>query len=179
MQFSRFIAVVSMGILGPALPLLLPARALADECNGFINIEYPELNILPPGAALSIGDSTLMRVRFGTGTITGGPANTLTISTFRIDLACRADPPFIVAKDCEPDGFGGIFAATFADNLVHNCAGTNLTSLDADQDPLKPNVRFFKFDPPLVIPKETAVLPDGFCHVGFPVRVNSLSNDVD
>jgi hypothetical protein len=177
MKFSRFIAVLSMGVLGPALAPLLPARALADECNGHINIEYPELNLLPPPGTLSIGDTTLMRVRFGTGTITGGPANTLTINTFRIDLACRADPPFVVAENCEPDVMGGLFAATFADSLTDDCPGTAVTSLDADQDTTKPNVRFFKFDPPLVIPKEQPVLP-GFCHVDLRVQANSLSNDL-
>jgi hypothetical protein len=190
MKFSRFIAVVSMGALGPALALLLPARALADECNGHINISY--LSFVPP---LFIGDTVDMRVDFGTGTITGGTGfisgptpvsivNSLTIKKFRIDLACNADN--LVATNCVPDvgnpNVGAGMAVTLVDNSISDTCG----DVDFSIDPLditKPNVRTFTAnpltaDPGLVIGALSGVTPPGLCSVFFTLKVNALSADV-
>src|SRR5262249_28409000 len=83
------IGVLRRGLLATGVAALLvaaPAQA-ADECNGFINISYPGA---PP--IQNVGDILTVKIDLGTGTITGGPLNTLSMNSFGFDLSC-ADPP--------------------------------------------------------------------------------------
>jgi hypothetical protein len=169
-MFTRFIAVLSIAIPGLTLPLLLPTRALAaGECNGFVNIQYPDFPLGPDFNIPPLPVPLRMKVSLGTGSITGGPMNTLTVTSFTLDLACNADFPLL--PGCEPDGPPNFppkkvdFVAMFQDM----CAGSVFTPTIGGPG-LTDNVVTFTANPPLVIPKEQATLP-GFCSVEFTVQV--------
>ena len=75
---------LAMGVV--ALLTAAPARA-TEECNGFINISYP--NSMPIN---NVGDQLIVDIQLGAGTITGGPLNVLNVMSFGFDLSC-VDPP--------------------------------------------------------------------------------------
>src|SRR5262249_31881140 len=78
---------VAVGVLGSAL-LLLPARAHAATCNGFIFIDYPTLVEPVP-----IGGEVDVRIFLAAGLIEGGVQNILNVQNFFYNLACDARHP--------------------------------------------------------------------------------------
>lgn len=150
------------GLLGVALAALTPAAAIADECNGFINISYP--NFPPAPLVIPPPQEIDMQVNLGTGSITGGPMNVLTLNTLALDLACNADFPLV--PGCEPDGPPNFppQKVEFVGMVNAICGGSTFTPAVAG------NVVTFTANPPLVIPANQPTLP-GFCSIRFTLRV--------
>ena len=173
MKFSRFLAAVSVGVVAPALALLLPTRASADTCNGFIFIEYP--NLMGP---VNIGDQVDVRIFLAAGLIQGGPQNVLTVTDFFFNLACDVD-----AQPISPFGNGigpgGSATGCVKDpaNPVSFVAGSlaNVTCgvPFSDGGPGFGDGR--RIDTPGLV-LHGALVPV-FCSADFKVQVNALSGD--
>jgi hypothetical protein len=146
--------------LGLALVAGIPRAQAADECNGFINISYP-------GAApvQKIGDVLTVKIDLGSGTITGGPLNTLTINSFGFDLSC-ADPPG-PTPNCPSEGAVAAYNGDASLNAV--CGGITFTSSNPGGG-ASPSHIIFTASSDIVIPHDTPI-PPGFCSFSFQVTV--------
>src|SRR5262245_5278451 len=97
---SRFI--LSVVALAACALWGLPASAqstddpFAAECNGQLNISY--IPRTPPFAV--DGDTVRVQIDLGTGTITGGTSNVLTVNKFRFSLDCES----LSLPGCTDDG---------------------------------------------------------------------------
>jgi len=171
MKLKRFIAMVSMVAMGSTSALLLPTRALAaGECNGFINISYPDFPAGPSYVIPPLPAPLTMRINLGTGSITGGVNNTLTVRAFTLDLACDSDFPLL--PGCVPDGPPTFLAkkVDFIAMTQATCGGSTFTPTIITTPQLDDNQVTFTANPPLVIPKDQPTLP-GFCSIEFTLQV--------
>src|SRR5262245_34247686 len=146
--------------------LLLAGRAQAtEECNGFIDISYP-------GAAIinNIGDKLTVEIHLGAGTITGGPANVLDITSFGFDLSC-VDPPGPLPH-CTSEG--PVISYDGDASITHNCPGTVTTNNSGGG--ANPSHLVFTFTPMLSIPHDTPIPPD-FCDFFFTETILAQSTN--
>jgi hypothetical protein len=152
-----------------ALLLLTAARAQAtDECNGFINISYPGS---PPGPQ-NVGDILRVQIDLGTGTITGGPLNTLSMFSFGFDLSC-ADPPG-PTPNCLTEGPVATYLGDAT--IQQNCMGITFTSSNPGGG-TSPSHLIFTPSATIVIPHDTPI-PPGACTFSFQVQVLAPSSNV-
>jgi len=182
MKFRRYIAGVAVGVL--ALALLLPARARAATCNGFIFITYPN-----GSGPFNIGDDVLTRITIGTGDITGGPLNVLRLANFffnracdidavggitpngkgidpvtHFPLGCVEDPNFMLPPNAKPVMFDGIVPNSF------HCVFGNQPDPNDNGD----GSLFTPQGGPLQLPANAI---GGACTVDFKQKITSLSGD--
>ena len=159
---------VLTGLLAMGVAVLLTAaRAQAtEECNGFIDISYP-------GAAIinNIGDKLTVEIHLGAGTITGGPANVLDITSFGFDLSC-ADPPGPFPH-CASEG--PVISYDGDASITTNCPGTIATNNPGGGP--TPSHLTFTFTPNLSIPHDTPIPPD-FCDFFFTETILAQSTNV-
>src|SRR5262245_54563861 len=156
------------GIIATAVALLLTAARTqaAEECNGFINISYPNSQIIN-----NIGDVLQVRIDLGAGTITGGPANVLQLTQMGFDLSCT-DPPG-PTPNCPSEG--PVISYDGDASIVTNCPGT-LTSNNPAGGPV-PSHLIFTFNPTVNIPNGTPI-PPGFCNFTFTETILAQSSNV-
>jgi hypothetical protein len=140
----------------PLAVLLLATAARADNvCNGFIDISY-----LSPVPVHNVGDTLGVQIALGTGDITGGPANTLTISELGFDLSCKVPPnpvPSCVSEGPVMD-FTDAFTTTCPTTFSFTRTGDHVTAIAT---------------PPIVIPANT--FP--FCEVSFTEKTLAPSTN--
>src|SRR6266705_3010436 len=68
----------------------LASPAHAQDCNGALNISIPSPKAIPPtGPYLNVGDSTTVKLNLGSGSITGGASNQITLRRLRYALDCN------------------------------------------------------------------------------------------
>jgi hypothetical protein len=147
--------------------LLLAGRAqAAEECNGFIDISYPNSQIVN-----NIGDVLMVEIHLGAGTITGGPMNVLNVSSFGFDLSC-VDPPGPVPH-CVSEG--PVISYDGDASITTNCPGTVTTNNPGGG--ATPSHLVFTFTPALSIPHDTPIPPD-FCDFFFTETILAQSTNV-
>jgi len=120
-----------------------------EECNGFIDITYPGSQTIN-----DIGDVLTVTIDLGAGTITGGPANVLNITSLGFDLSC-VDPPGPI-PNCVSEG--PVMSYDGDATLSTNCPGT-ITSNDPGGGS-SPSHVVFTFTPLLSIPHDRPIPPD-------------------
>jgi hypothetical protein len=126
--------------------LLLAGPAAADNvCNGFLDFSYQ--NAIP---VHGVGDTIGVTIELGTGDITGGPLNTLTIGQLGFDLSCKVPPNPV--PGCVSEGP----VMDFADSFTTNCPTTWSFTRVGDHVTAVAT-------PPVVMPANT--FP--FCEVSF------------
>ncbi len=169
MSTKILIGTLRRGLLAVGVAALLtaaPAQA-AQECNGFINISYPNSQIVN-----NIGDTLDVRIDLGAGTITGGPLNVLQVSSFGFDLSC-ADPPG-PTPNCPSEG--PVMSYDGDASIVTNCPGT-IASNNPGGGPV-PSHLVFTFTPFLSIPTGSPI-PPGFCQFSFSETILAASSNAN
>jgi hypothetical protein len=139
------------------LALVLGATsARADNvCNGLIDLSF-----VNPAPTHQVGDVFPMRIDLGTGDVTGGPANVLTMTSLTYDLSCKVPPPPL--PGCVSEGP----VLDFADNFSTTCPTTFSAVRTGDHVTITAS-------PPIVIPANT--FP--FCNLTFDVKVLAPSTN--
>jgi len=146
--------------------LFFAGRAQAtEECNGFIDISYPNSQIIN-----NIGDKLVVEIHLGAGTITGGPANVLNVTSFGFDLSC-VDPPGPVPH-CTSEG--SVISYDGDGSITTNCPGTVTTNSPGGG--ATPSHVVFTFTPMLSIPHDTPIPPD-FCDFFFSETILAQSTN--
>jgi hypothetical protein len=142
-----------------------PAAQAQNVCNGLINLNY----MSGPPFALA-GDTYRVEVALGTGTISGGAMNQLTVSRFRFQLDCQ-NFAFIGCTD-EGDIIRYISDATITDTNCVDAGDNDVTWTSNGVDsPVGPNQVVFTPSSPVVIGANT--LPANGCRIEFDVRVQT------
>lgn len=178
-RITRFSALVYGGLCALALAALTPtaAWAQAKECNGFINISYP--NFPPTPLEVPPPKEFDVQINLGTGTITGGITNSLVVDSFAVQLACWAGTPGNPAPlipICEPDGPPNFppQKIEFVGMVQDACGGSTFTPSIGG---IGNNVLTLTASTPLVMPANVPPL-SGFCAVRFTLRaVQGFSSD--
>ncbi|MDX1554846.1 MAG: hypothetical protein R3212_02355, partial [Xanthomonadales bacterium] len=136
----------------------MPGTVFAQAvCNGNINLGYSG----GPNFAAA-GSTYTVEAALGTGTITGGAANTLTINRFRFQLDCNA--AFALGIPCTDEGAFVSYAGNIDDT---GCpAGAPWSAVAAG------NEVTFTPTAPVVIPANTA--PAAGCVIEFDVTVDAV-----
>jgi len=180
MKFRRLSAGVAVGVL--ALALLLPARARADTCNGFVAINYPNLG---PGAKVKIGDEVDVQIFLAAGSIVGGTI--LNVKDFFFNLACDVGPPpmspFALGSDVNgsPNGCKDDPAHTADPTKPVQFVKGSLSGVTCNVQPVDPpdfgdGIRVGT--PGLTLLKAPAPpLPIAFCTAQFKEKITGLSGD--
>jgi hypothetical protein len=161
--------VLRRGTLAMGVVVLLtaaPARA-TEECNGFIDISYPNSMIIN-----NVGDQLMVEIHLGAGTITGGPLNVLNVTSFGFDLSC-ADPPGPFPH-CTSEG--PVISYDGDASITTNCPGTVTTNNPGGGT--SPSHLAFTFTPELSIPHDTPIPPD-FCDFFFTETIKAQSTNAN
>jgi hypothetical protein len=148
-----------------ALATLLPGTALAaNECNGLLNISYPGAP-----AVSQVGDILTVRFDLGTGSIVGGPANTLALERLGFDLDCLVGPP--PTPNCPDEGMLVRYQGDAT--IVSNCPGVVFSSNVPAGGAAINHITFTANPAPpgLVIPALQPVGPPGFCNLQFQIQI--------
>ena len=160
------IAKRRLWLLAAALPAVggFGSRAhAAGVCNDALNIDVSQ------SAFLATGDRATITINIGSGTITGGTANTITISRLRYELDCNAN----VALGVPCADQGDIMSYAGDSSIVSSgttCGSLSWTSNLAAGGTV-PNEIVFTPSKPIVFPTNTPA--DGAaCALAFTVKLD-------
>jgi hypothetical protein len=139
-----------------------------NVCNGFINFSYPVPPNPPPGQH-NVGDTVTVQFDLGAGTITGGPANILMLTSIRVDLACKTPPLPVPGCPSEP-----VPVMMYTHNsFTSNCPGITFTDSGSSTTDVT-----FTASPTLDIPALTAT-PPGKCFLQITETIVAPSTNPD
>jgi hypothetical protein len=175
---KTLIAAIGGSLSGLALLALAPPAALgqqAEDCNGFISIDYGPALVQKPG------DTVTVKLTFGAGEIVGGPITPPLIffPTFHFFLDCTpGSPSMITPSTCIDDGpvvsYNGDATIITTCHVGGNSANPLVTW--ASNNPAGgPSPNTLTFTPtPAVTSVAGATAPAGQCSLVFKVTVLSL-----